>query len=475
LNSRPFRFSRLVTNFALLSGGELVSKLFALAAFAYLARILGPMEYGNLELAVAIIFFFTFFVDCGLSQYGGREVAKDVNAVTYLTPHIIFIRFLWAVFAFGFLVLLVVIIDKPWPLKRLILLYGLTLFVLPGYLPWVFQGRDLMHYVAFASVIRWSIFAGGVFLFIRGTAQTWVVPIVETIGMACVVFFYTLIFRSFFGPFRPRIDKKLVLSIFRQALPIGASEWVWSLKLYFATVFLGLWVGGPQVGWFSAVHRIIISSHAFVSLYFFNLLPSIARCSQGSAETLEHLTYTSMKWTAWSAIFVALLGGVLAEPVLTLIYGSQYREGVMVFRILIWFIPLTLMSGHFRFALIGYNQQRLEFAIAACGAGLNIVLNLLLIPMFGMVGGAWSLVATEGFIWGLAYYVVRRKVAPIRVWGPISRPLIGALMVTTGLFLLPPVNVWMAGGSVVLLYGLFLSIMQPKILSHFSSFFVHRR
>jgi O-antigen/teichoic acid export membrane protein len=123
----------------------------------------------------------------------------------------------------------------------------MTLFALPGIFPFVFQSYDLMHYIAMASIIRWSIFAASVFLFIRGPDQTWIVPVIEGIAIGCVGVFYLLAFSHCFGSLRQRINYSFALSVIRQALPIGASELVWALKVYLATVLLGILVGGPEV------------------------------------------------------------------------------------------------------------------------------------------------------------------------------------------------------------------------------------
>jgi O-antigen/teichoic acid export membrane protein len=132
------------------------------------------------------------------------------------------------------------------------------------------------------------------------------------------------------------------------------------------------------------------------------------------------------------------------------------------------------MSGHFRYALIAYGRQQLELLSAACGASLSILLNLFLIPSFGMIGAAWALVSSEALIWGLTYYFVRRKIIHIPIWIPISQPLLGGAVLAATLYLLPPINIWITGSSAVVVYSLVLSIMQPKILTHIRALFVHK-
>jgi O-antigen/teichoic acid export membrane protein len=63
--SKPVKSSharKLALNFILLSGGEALSKVFAFVAFVYLAKLLGPDTYGDIEFALAVAMFFSLIV-----------------------------------------------------------------------------------------------------------------------------------------------------------------------------------------------------------------------------------------------------------------------------------------------------------------------------------------------------------------------------------------------------------------------------
>jgi PST family polysaccharide transporter len=464
-----------VRNFLFLGAGEFASKVFAFLAFAYLARVLGPREFGQLEFALALICFLTLLVDCGLGPYGAREIAKDESAVGRLTIHILFVRCLLGAFALAILIIFLAFLDKPWSVEKLILLYGLTLVAQPGLLPWVFQGRDLMGYVALASVIRWSFFAVGVLIFVRNPETTWIVPIVEGAAILCVSIYYFFVYSKHFGALGKRIDYRYASSMFRQAVPIGASELVWALKIYFATVLLGIYTNGAEVGWFGAAHRLVISLHAFVWLYFFNLLPSISRSSLGTFDSLQRLMRGSLQITSWLGVFVAMVGTALAKPVLTVVYGSQYEPAVAAFQVLIWLIPLALVSGHFRYTLIAYDRQGLEFLTAALGGALNVGLNLTLNATYGIVGAAMSIVAAEGFIFGLSYLFVRRTITRIPIVAYLWKPATGAVILAAILYLMPALNTWLIGGSTVVVFLGLLSVSHRTLFADFRSLLARTR
>ena len=235
--------------------------------------------------------------------------------------------------------------------------------------------------------------------------------------------FYFGAFSRAFGSLRQRIDYAFLLRLWRRALPIGASELVWALKVYFATVTLGILINGPEVGWFAAAHRIVLSLHTFVWLYFFNLLPAIVRSTQGSPEARERLMQISMRFTVCGGVVLSIIGTVFAGPILRLIYGSQYQGAVAVFQVLIWLLPLALMSGHYRYLLIGHDRQNLEFLSAVFGAGLNVALNIFLTPSYGVQAAAWALLASELLIWGLAYYFVRLTIVQVPISPSVLQPL----------------------------------------------------
>ena len=135
--------------------------------------------------------------------------------------HVVILRCVLAGGAFLMLVLFSIISNKSSQEKQLVILYGLTIFGTPGLIQWVFQAFDRMQWVALASVIRWSVFAGLVLLYVVSPGQVWVVPLIELGAIACIVVFNFSVFHHSFGALRQPFDFSLAWSLLRQAVPIG--------------------------------------------------------------------------------------------------------------------------------------------------------------------------------------------------------------------------------------------------------------
>jgi O-antigen/teichoic acid export membrane protein len=268
---------------------------------------------------------------------------------------------------------------------------------------------------------------------------------------------------------RARLDLSFAWVAFRQALVIGASEMVWAVKMYAATVLLGMLTSGSQVGWFAAGHRVVVSLHTFVWLYFFNLLPSLSRCAQKPLEALLRLTQASFRLTAWLAVFVGVVGAALAEPLMTLLYGEPYQPSAAVFRVLIWLIPLTLLHGHYRYVLIAYGKQQLEFVSQASGAGLNVFLILFLVPAYGPVGGAWALLASELLVFALVCYLTGRSVVRLPFWPHLWGPIRAGIILAVVLYLVCPLGMWIAGITSIAIYLMTMYVLNPSFVTEFRS------
>src|SRR5262249_50275158 len=160
----------------------------------------------------------------------------------------------------------------------------------------------------------------------------------------------------------------------------------WAFMWYFCTVVLGFVFADASLGWFGASHRALMALHAFVWLYFFNLLPSISRCVALPVQQLLGLMDRSIRFAAWTGFFAVGVLTALAPMLLTIVYGPDFRAATNSFTVLAWMLPVAMLSGHHRYILIAYNQQRRLLTCTACAAAAAVLLGFLLCPHYGGIG-----------------------------------------------------------------------------------------
>jgi len=102
-----------------------------------------------------------------------------------------------------------------------------------------------------------------------------------------------------------------------------------------------------------------------------------------------------MIYTGLVNLLIALFGILLAEPIVRIIFGRQYLDAVIPFRIL---MASYYISGTFRTIagnlLVTQRKLKVNLVNGIIGGLSSIVLNALLIPVYGSVGAAWSYLLT---------------------------------------------------------------------------------
>jgi O-antigen/teichoic acid export membrane protein len=97
----------------------------------------------------------------------------------------------------------------------------------------------------------------------------------------------------------------------------------------------------------------------------------------------------------WAAMAIALPMTLLSGWLLTILFGEAYRDAGPVLSVHIWagvFVFLGVASSKW---LITEGLQKYSAINALIGAVANVLLNLLLIPKYGICGAAISTVLSQ--------------------------------------------------------------------------------
>lgn len=457
---------RRAGNYFILSAAEAAGKLFNFAAFTHLGRTLGPEQYGLLEFTLAVMAFFTLAADMGLSVWGAREVAKNPGTTQRLVGEIVWLRAALSLASAAVVFAGVQWLPRPQAARYLFYLYGASLLLSPLLVQWYFQGREEMRWVAAASVLRNGVFASLVLASVRPASPLWQVGWIECAAVAAAGTMCAAVAQRQFGVslFRVRPGWDAGWRRLREAAPVGLAELTWACMWYLPTTLLGIWRADAPLGWFGASHRVVMALHTFVWLYFYNLLPAISR-SAASSRALPALMTDSLRITAWGSFSVVLLLGLPAHSLLPLAFGDAFAGGALVLAALVWMIPVTVLSGHYRYLLIASGLQKWLLASTTAGALSCAAGGLLLIPRWGAEGAAGCLLAGALVDLACAYGFVRRRLIRLPFLPALWRPLL-ALGIAGLAFLLVKTGAGLPAATALAaaIYGALVLICERELL-----------
>jgi O-antigen/teichoic acid export membrane protein len=143
--------------------------------------------------------------------------------------------------------------------------------------------------------------------------------------------------------------------------------------------------------------------------------------ARGDRDGLVKTIREAVNWTFWPSLAGASAILLLGKPLLWL-FGPQFTDGYPVMLVLVLGFLGRAAAGPSELLLNMLGQQRAAACVAVLVAGTNIVLNLLLVPHFGLVGAASASAAS--LITGAALYTAVARFAlglDIAIWSNVGR------------------------------------------------------
>ena len=422
--------------------GDALARGIAFVATIYLARVLGVGGYGVVALAAAVTLYLAQLADFGVETLGIREVAEDPTAIDERVPPILLARMLIAA---GLIVvtLPVALLLLPQPEGAVIAAYSLTLIPIAASSRWVHLGLESARPVGIARTIGESVMIILVLTLVRRTGDIWSVPLAQFAGeSAAALLLLGLLARRGFG-LRVCWAPERVRPVFHRAWPLVAHGLLGLLIFNSDLVFLRLFRDLASVGYYAAGYTLISFLLNLGVAYGMALLPTLTRLGARTNEERD-LYHTAQAQVFTAGLPVALGGALLAVELVQQVFGLSYLPAGAALQVLIWSVPVSLLRNVAISALVARSRQDQVLRTTTGSTVLNLVLNVVLIPRYGIMGAAWATVATELLRTILALRFAAEEglvVLPLRRLG---RATVSGLAMVALLMVVRPANLWAA-------------------------------
>ncbi len=413
-----------IRNIMRLATGDLVAKATSFFAFVYLARVLGVANFGVLEFAGSVLTYVLLMADGGLEMWGTREAATTTD-IPALAKRVVPLRLLLAFLSFGILLIVLPLFPHYPSLRAVLVIYGLTVFPPAVNLKWTFIGQQKMSGVARGLVIGQAIFAITVVVFVHSPVALVWVPVFRLLSDVASAFYFARWFCREHGSIGFKMSVHEISSGLRPALTIGLSLAMGLLNYNFDAVLLGFLRGPTVVGWYSASYKLLLVGISVALTYFTGLFPALSGLYVANREEFRLLVRRTVEIWLGFVVPLVVAGSFLAGPIVRFFYGPAYANSAAPFRILVWSAALVVLRWVYMDSLRATGHQGLDLRCAVTSASLNVILNILLIPHFGMIGAASATVFAD-LVWFLmSYHYFRRVVLPGEPLPPVAGPLLG--------------------------------------------------
>ena len=374
---------RVAKNAGALVIGTIVNKICSLAFFILIGRHFGEIGLGNYTFALSFVAIFIVLGDMGLNMLAIREVAKDKSSAAKYLGNIAVLKMILSAIAVGIIFLAINLLNYPPEATTIVYIVGASMFFdsLSRALRWVFQAYQRMEYEALVNIVQGLFLLGigsGMLYLGRGLINLAVAHLFANAAIFCLSFVITV--RNFVKP-KFEIDFGFWKHLIKFAIPIGLMNIF--VIVYFSTntVMLSLLKGSASVGLYNAGYKLIEAIKFIPTMFVLAIFPVMAVFYKSSIESLQKVLRKSVQYMFLLALPIA--GGVtmLSYKIIPAIWGERFAQSIIVLQILVWVSALSFVSSIAHHYLVARDKQKIALYTIGTGLILNVILNLLLIPI----------------------------------------------------------------------------------------------
>ena len=384
---------RLSRNFLSITLSDLARRLVGFFAVAYLARTIGTSGFGIVNIGFTVLAYAMLASSAGLGTFGTREIARGGSAD--VVGSIVGIRLFFAlpVFATIWIVASLVVHDPG--TAHVIILCSASIFAGAAMLDWYFLGKEEMAVVGIGRGISAVLYLLLLFALVRSPGDLIWVAVAAVAGDVGATLFLVAVYRRRVGPIRLHIEPGASRNIVGRSLLLSGGAILAYLSTNLPTLILGALKTNSEVGLFSAASKLVVVLLAIDRVLGALLLPAASRISAESPDRLATRLDLAMKWIVVTALPLTVGGMMLSGKLVTAVYGAQFADAAPVFRILIWFFFCTMIHTVLAAGLLALGQERLYTKSMGISALLYASTVVLLSSIFGIVGTAVAVAASE--------------------------------------------------------------------------------
>ncbi|MBI5077669.1 flippase [Candidatus Falkowbacteria bacterium] len=385
-------------------------KILSFFYFVMVARFIGVEDLGKYTFAISFTTLFAVFVDLGLNSALVREAAKFKERISRYLSSALAARLVLSLLIYGVVIAAINILGCPELTKKLVYLSGITMvFDQWTAIFWaVFRGCRNLKMESISIVLNQAIIvvAGLVVLFMR-------LPLTFLMAPFILASAFSLIFSA--------ISVTRILKIkFQLKFDIGTIKFLFSIAVPFAliaifsriygnidSVMLSKLVGDKAVGWYSVAMKIPFALQFIPAALAAAIFPAFSHHFVHDKVQLKTTFERVLKFLTVAVLPISAGAAILARPIVSFFYGSEYLPAVLPLQILMLGLFFVFLNFPLGSLMNGCDRQITNTILVGVTMLVNVALNIYLIPKYSFAGASAAFFVSHGFLFFAGLFVAR--------------------------------------------------------------------
>ena len=401
------------------------SAIFAFFTNIYLARFLGPYNFGIFSGSIALAIFFGGISLLGLDGFLQNifgEEKKNTSQWVHTSYRLIIISLS---FCFLFMLLWSYIGPHNSVTAKLIILFS---FLMIGHSIWDFVKTiyqingsyiKLSAYQLYPNLLRFIFI---IYLYFFNPRLNLVdIAIIFTLINLSIIIFSVPVLLNFknkkFKIFSEKNNNKFeanqkisILKLLEKSKNYIQGKIFFLIYFYMDIILIKYLIGDLKLGYFNAAYILILGSLLLTDAYLKSYSFKYFYYSKNKFSQFKRIFERGNIFFIFMSILIMLLLIFFSKTIILVFFGEEYFESINLLIVLSLIIPFRFLFTNYVMALRTFNYASYEAKNLKIIVFVKIFFSILMILKFGVIGAAISSVVCEAILFFMCYYYVKKLV-----------------------------------------------------------------
>jgi O-antigen/teichoic acid export membrane protein len=408
--SAPTRGTRLLADAGTLFAGRLGVAVLGWAGTLLIVRSLSVDQFGRFTFIFGLLGLVSTLTELGIGRVAVAGILDQDGDRGAFAGSYVLLRGVLGLGGYVIAVAVVVLAGYPGDVVRATAVAALVLVIATPSQAYVavFQAENRLRPLATASVLGQVSQIGLTAAIAAAGGSVLLFTIPAVLGEVVIIAWHRrwarrllqLRYRPLWGTWG---------RLFREAVPLAIGGILATAYYRIDSVMLSKLDTFSSVGIYGVAYKFVDIVHFVSTAMMIATLPVLVRAWPHHPERFRGGIRRAFTILMLVAVLVVVEFLLFAEPVIEILYGSEYRAGVGATRIVVAAQAIAFFGSLAFTTLVATGRHRLYPVATFVGVALNVGLNLWLIPVWSYMGAAVTTLVTEVVVVGLLWLIVLRQ------------------------------------------------------------------
>lgn len=416
----------------------LMSIIFPLITFPYVARVLHADYLGKVNYAQSIVSYFALIAALGISTYAVREGAKireDKQRLQNFVNEVFTTNIITTIIAYVLLIVLLLTVNNLTEYSKLILLLSISIFFTTIGVDWINVIFEDYLVITIRSIFIQILNLVFLFLFVKDEKDYYIYAFL-TVFSQIIICIWNFFYCRKYLKIRLTLHCKFCKHI-KSLLVFFANNLAVTIYCNADSTMIGWMVSDYCVGIYSVAVKVYTILKTLLASVFAVCIPRLS-FYYGNGDRANFKKLLNSILSCLVLILLPVMTGliVLAKPIVMFLGGSGYEEAIITLQILSVSLVFAIIGGVFTNCVnIPTGKEKITLRATMIAAVLNIVLNLFMIPLWKQNGAAVTTVIAELSVVVICTFS-NKNLREVFSWKEVLKNLVDALLGCIGIVLI---------------------------------------